>query len=148
MNIVPVISLVIFATSTFGQIPEGTIQDQYYKYCTGSLQHIDKSSSYPSFNPNELCSIKSCFRAISHPEINNIIYKRLRELAEVNFANKIYLFLVEGEDSVEFAEKQNVNLQDDNKLIYISVDNFIGAKEISKGRKIYNKRTRRLMSRQ
>ncbi|SHG63774.1 hypothetical protein SAMN05444372_10851 [Flavobacterium micromati] len=138
---------IILTHLSFGQIPKGRVQDKYYEYCHQNLSKLVQSEVYPYFATNELCSIKKCFRGISYPEINEIIYKRIVELAQLNFEKKIYLYLVEGNRSVERAEKENENLQDDNRLIYISVDDFINAKEITKGKDLYNTETERLTKR-
>ena len=143
-NIIFIIT-VILAQFSFGQIPKGTIQHKYYEYCYENLSKLEKSEVYPYFQTNELCSINKCFRGISYPEINEIIYKRIVELAQVNFEKKIYLYLIEGKGSVERAEKENENLKDDNQLIYISIDDFINAKEITKGKDLYNTETERIM---
>lgn len=63
----------------------------------------------------------------------------------MNFDNKIYLYLIEGKGSVELAEKKNENLEDDNNLIYISIDDFVNAKEITKGKELYNSETEKLI---
>lgn len=136
----------IFVNISFGQIPKGTIQHKYYEYCNENLSKLERSEIYPFFPTEELCSIKKCFRGISYPEINAIIYKRIVELAKANFEKKIYLCLIEGKGSVELAEKKNENLEDDNNLIYISVDDFIGAKEITKGKELYNSETEKLLN--
>jgi len=125
-------------------IPKGSIQWKYYCYCTPNLSHLGRNKAYPLFKTEEFYSIQKCFRNIFIPEINEIIYRRLIEIARKNFKNKIYLYLVSGTGSVEFAEKQNENITDDNHLIYISVDDFIGSKEILKGVEIYNAETRKL----
>lgn len=136
------IVIINFATLSFGQIPKGTIQYKYYDYCNENLSKLERSKVYPFFPTEELCSIKKCFRGISYPEINEIIYKRIVELAKVNFENKIYLFLIEGKGSIELAEKKNENLEDENNLIYISVDDFIDTKEITIGKELYNSETK------
>lgn len=140
-----IIFMLNFANLSFGQIPKGTIQNKYYDYCNENLTKLERSEVYPFFPTEELCSIKKCFRGISYSEINAIIYKRIVEIAKLNFENKIYLFLVEGKGSIELAENNNENLEDDNNLIYISVDDFINAKEITKGKEIYNSETEKLM---
>ena len=137
---------IIFVNVSFGQIPKGTIQYKYYEYCNENLSKLERSEVYPFFPTEELCSIKKCFRRISYPEINAIIYKRIVELAKVNFEKKIYLYLIEGKGSIEVAEKKNKNLEDDNNLIYISVDEFINAKEITKGVELYNSETKKLIN--
>lgn len=138
--------IIIFTNISFGQIPKETIQYKYYDYCNENLSKLERPEGYPLFSTEKLCSIKKCFRGISYPEINEIIYKRIVELAKVNFDKKIYLRLIEGKGSVELAEKKNENLEDDNNLIYISVDDFINAKEITKGKELYNSETEKLMN--
>ena len=143
-NIIFIITFIL-AQFSFGQIPKGTIQQKYYEYCHENLIKLEKSEVYPHFQSNELCSIQKCFRGISYPEINEIIYKRIVELAQVNFQKKIYLYLTEGKGSVERAEKENENVKDDNELIYISIDDFINGKEITTGKDLYNTETERLI---
>lgn len=140
------IIVLIFVNVSFGQIPKGTIQYKYYEYCNENLSKLELSEGFPFFSTEELCSIKKCFRGISYPEINEIIYKRIVELAKLNFEKKIYLYLIEGKGSIEVAEKENENLDDDNNLIYISIDDFINAKEITKGKELYNSETEKLMN--
>ena len=127
-------------------IPKGSVQETYFRYFTQNLRHLHRDKTYPSFPTEKLCSIEKCFRSLSFPEINLIIYRRLIEIARINFKNKIYLYLVAGTGSVQFSEKQNENITDDNHLIYISVDDFICSKEILKGVEIYNAETRELMA--
>ena len=146
MKSLKIIFVLIFVNISLGQIPKGTIQYKYYDYCNENLNKLERSEAYPLFPTEELCSIKKCFRGISYPQINAIIYKRIVELAKVNFEKKIYLFLIEGKGSVELAEKENENLEDDNNLIYISVDEFINAKEITKGVELYNSETKKLIN--
>jgi hypothetical protein len=137
--------ILLLSNIFYGQIPKGSIQDKYYTCCSENLNRLEKIPSYPNFNSDELCSIKKCFRGISYPEINEIIYKRIIELAKINFKNNVLLYLVEGKGSVKFAEQQNEDIKDDNQFIYISVDDFVDAKEISKGRRLYNAQTKKLL---
>ncbi|MES2545762.1 MAG: hypothetical protein V4548_12820 [Bacteroidota bacterium] len=140
-----IIIVLMFSNISFGQIPKGTLQYKYYEYCNENLTELGKISEFPLFKTNELCSIKQCFRNISYSKVNKIIYKRIIELARVNFENKIYLYLIDGKGSIDLAEKKNENIEDDNNLIYISIDDFINVKEITKGRELYNSETKKLM---
>lgn len=127
-------------------IPRSSIQWKYYCYHTPNLRilkYID-TTPYDQLN-DELNSIQSCFSHLDLIEINKLLNNRLIEIARANFKNKIYLYLVSGTGSVEFAEKQNENIEDDNKFIYISVDDFINSKEILNAVEIYNRETKRLM---
>src|SRR5690606_32912834 len=123
-----------------------TSQSKYFEACRTDLNPLEKINDYPLFPVNELCSLRSCFRNISYDPINQVIYKRLAELAERNFYDGIYLFLIEGENSVEKADALNQSISDDQNLIYISVDDFINSPMISKGIKLYNGRMKKLMS--
>ncbi len=139
------IIIIILANVCHGQIKKGTVQYQYYNYCNENLKEMPQDGKFPLFKPGELCSIKNCFRTISYPETNAIIYKRIIEIAKLNFEKKIFLYLIEGEGSVEIADMKNENLEDDNNFIYISVDDFINAKEITIGKELYNSETEKLM---
>lgn len=130
---------------THKETPENSIQYKYYEYCTPNLNILPRIEEFPFFDTNKLCSIKACFRSLSKPEINEVIFKRLVDLARANFKKKIYLCLISGVGSVDYAEKQNEIVKDDNKFIYISVDDMFDDEEIIKGIEIYNSETKRLL---
>ena len=136
----------MFVNISFGQIPpKGTIQYEYYNYYIGNLSRLERSKVYPLYPTEELCSIRKCFRGICYPEINEIIYKRIVEIAKVNFDKKIYLCLIKGKECIELAEMKNKNLEADNKLIYIGIDEIYYDEEVSKGVEFYNSETEKLM---
>jgi hypothetical protein len=146
MKILKIIVVFMFVNISFGQIPpKGTIQYEYYNYCNENLSKLERSKVYPLYPTEELCSIRKCFRGICYPEINEIIYKRIVEIAKVNFDKKIYLCLIKGKECIELAEMKNKNLEDDNKLIYIGIDEIYYDEEVSKGVKLYNSETEKLM---
>jgi hypothetical protein len=146
MKILKIIIVFMFVNISFGQIPpKGTIQYEYYNYCNGNLSKLERSKVYPLYPTEELCSIRKCFRGICYPEINEIIYKRIVEIAKVNFDKKIYLCLIKGKECIELAEMKNKNLEDDNKLIYIGIDEIYYEEEVSKGVELYNSETEKLM---
>lgn len=145
MNKILTIIFLFLAAVSFGQMQKGTIQYKYYDYCTENLSRLEAPKAYPLFKTEDLCSIKACFRSISYPEINEVIYKRIVELARLNFKNNVLLYLIEGKGSVELADKRNETISDDNGFIYISVDDSINADEIRKGVELYNSETKKLM---
>ncbi|CAM3704472.1 hypothetical protein [Flavobacterium chungbukense] len=68
-------------------------------------------------------------------------------MAQKNYRDGIFLFLVEGVGSIEEADKKNEKLNN-SKFIYVSVDDFINSKEISKAKDLYNNETKRLMNKE
>ncbi|UFH36545.1 hypothetical protein [Flavobacterium acetivorans] len=130
---------------SFSQNQMGDIQKKYYTFCHSDLTPLEKIEAYPNFPLEDLCSIKSCFRSISYEEINKVIYKRLIELAIKNFNDGILLYLIDGKKSVKCADKKNLNIDDDNGFIYISIDDFINAKEITIAKELYNNETKKLL---
>jgi hypothetical protein len=146
MKILKIIIVFMLVNISFGQIPpKGTIQYEYYNYCNGNLSKLERSKVYPLYPTEELCSIRKCFRGICYPEVNEIIYKRIVEIAKVNFDKKIYLRLIRGKECIELAEMKNKNLEDDDKLIYIGIDEIYHDGEVSKGVELYNSETEKLM---
>lgn len=137
--------LLLTSSTLFSQNSMGNIQEKYYIFCRNDLNPIERIETYPNFPVEDLCSIKSCFRSISYEEINKVIYKRLIELAVKNFNDGILLYLIEGKKSVKYADKKNLNLDDDNGFIYISIDDFINAKEITIAKDLYNNQTKKLL---
>ena len=136
----------MFVNISFGQIPpKGTVQYKYYDYCNGNLSKLEQIKIYPLYPTEELCSIRKCFRAICYPEINEVIYKRIVEIAKMNFEDKIYLRLIRGKECIKLAEMKNKNLEDDDELIYIGIDEIYYDEEVSKGVELYNSETEKLM---
>jgi hypothetical protein len=134
-----------FNVKDYVEIPKGSLQWKYYTYCVSNLKPIKRIKTYPGFRVEDLCSIRSCFQALLRPEISEVMYKRLVEIARDNYKNKIYLYLISGKGSVEIAEEHNRSIQKQNDFIYISVDSFINSKEIQKRIEIYNNETTRLL---
>jgi hypothetical protein len=140
-----IIILLLVSNVSFSQNQMGDIQKKYYTSCHIDLTPMEKIEAYPNFPVEDLCSIESCFRNISYEEINKVIYERLTELAIKNFNEGILLYLIDGEKSVKCADKKNLNINDDNGFIYISIDNFINAKEITIAKELYNNETKKLL---
>jgi len=129
----------------FGQNQMEALQEKHYTFCHKGLGVIEGLEAYPNFPTEDLCSIKLCFRSISYDAINKVVYKRLIEIASKNFNNGVLLYLINGAKSIERADKENMNLNDDNGFIYVSIDDFINAKEIIIAKDIYNNETKRLL---
>lgn len=140
-----VIILLLVSNISFSQNQMGDIQKKYYTFCRSDLAPIEKIEAYPNFLVEDLCSIKSCFRSISYEEVNKVIHKRLTELAIKNFNEGILLYLIDGKNSVKCADKKNLNINDDNGFIYVSIDDFINAKEITIAKELYNDETKKLL---
>ena len=140
-----VIILLLASNVLFSQNQMGEIQKKHYTFCHNDLTPIEKIQAYPYFQDEDLCSIKSCFRSISYEEVNKVIYKRLTELAIKNFNKGILLYLIDGKKSVKCADKKNLNINDDNGFIYVSIDDFINAKEITIAKELYNSETKKLL---
>ncbi len=134
-----------FNVKDYVEIPKGSLQWKYYTYCVSNLKPIKRIKTYPSFRVEDLCSIRKCFQFLSFPEISEVIYSRLIEIARDNYKNKIYLYLISGKGSVGIAEEHNRGIQKQNDFIYISVDTFINSSEIQKRIDIYNNETKRLL---
>ena len=64
-----VIILLFVSNVLFSQNQMGDIQKKYYTFCHSDLTPIEKIQTYPYFQGEDLCSIKSCFRSISYKEV-------------------------------------------------------------------------------
>jgi hypothetical protein len=142
-----IILCLFVSINLFGQNQMGNLQVKHYTFCHQDLSKLEKIEAYPNFPVDDLCSIKSCFRSISYKEINEAIYQRLIEIASKNFNDGVLLYLIDGTKSTNRANKENINLNDDNGFIYISIDDFINATEIIIAKEIYNNETERLIKR-
>ncbi|KAF2332940.1 hypothetical protein [Flavobacterium ginsenosidimutans] len=137
--------IILIANTAFSQKLKETPQSKYYNFCRSDLSKIERIPQFPFFPTEELCSIKKCFRSISYKEINEVIYNRLIEIAQKNYSDGILLYLLEGDGSAEEADKKNKKTNN-NKFIYVSIDDFINSEEISKGKDLYNNETKKLMN--
>jgi hypothetical protein len=144
MKILSLLFLLI-SIKLFGQNKMGIIQERHYTFCHRDLKAIERIAAYPNFAVEDLCSIKSCFRSIGHDEINKVVHLRLIEIAAINFNYGKFICLISGTKSIERADNENLNVEDDNGFIYVSIDDFINASEISKAQDIYNDETIRLI---
>lgn len=127
------------------EIPKGSLQWEYYTYCIPNLKPFKRIKTYPGFRVEDLCTIRSCFQALLRPEISEVMYKRLVEIARHFYKNKIHIYLISGKGSVERAEEYNRNRQKETDFIYISVDSFINSSEIQKRIDIFNNETAKLL---
>ena len=144
MKMVTLLFLLVSVTLS-GQTQMGDLQEKHYSFCHKDLDVIERLEAYPNFPTQDLCSIQSCFRSIGYEAINEVIYKRLLEIAAINFNKGILLYLIDGPKSIEHANIENVNLNDDKGFIYISIDEFLNAREIIIAKDIYNTQTKRLL---
>lgn len=125
-------------------IPHGSKQEKYFLYEPTGLTFLHPLPSYPYNDLNRLRSLKDCFRGFLVPEINEVIYKRIQEIARINYFNHIYLYLISGENSIAYAEQQNRNHQDG--CIYIGLSEDDCSNEVKRGIELYNTETSRLKS--
>jgi hypothetical protein len=141
--------VILFAFSinfSFAQDKNENMNEKYYSRCFDNLKPIQKSENFPNFDPNILCSLRICFGLLRYEETNIIIKQRLIDLANKFYAEGIVLKLVTGKESVQYANEKNKNLEDDDKLIYISIFDNIDWIEIAKAIETYNSETQRLIN--
>jgi hypothetical protein len=127
------------------ELPKGSLQEKYYYYCCPDLSKLKRSEKYTFYKTENICSIRESISAACLIGMEKLGYDRLKEIAGFFFKKRIYLHLIAGVGSVDFAEVQNKNIKDDHRLIYVSVDDCLDIQEIKKAVDVYNRETKRLM---
>lgn len=126
-------------------IPHNSLQYKYFNRIIPGLTQLNCKNTYPCNDVNELVSLRFCFDAFIYPELKDVIFNRIVEIARLNFKNKVFLKLIEGEQSEALAEQQNKKNDTKHRLIYISIRNSQYDDNITKCIELYNAETERLI---
>lgn len=128
------------------EIQRNSLQYKYYNRTIPGLSPLKCKDTYPCNDVMGLTSLRYCFAAFFYPELKEVIFNRIVEIAQLNFRHKIFIQLVQGENSVQLAEQKNKKTKAGHGLIYISIENPTHDELVTKSIELYNNETQRLMS--
>ncbi|WP_343617575.1 hypothetical protein [Flavobacterium sp.] len=102
---------------------DNSISTQFHTKCLEDLtQGNEMFEKYPNLKTMKFCSILECTSLLAYKEKDAKLWaeQRLIEIATKLFNQGTPVFLNSGMDSYLSAEQKNINLEDDNHILYIS----------------------------
>lgn len=121
--------------------------------CFENLTPIKEFENYPNWKNAELCTLIDAIVLLEFKsgdkEFDDRVHlsfiNRLREIAGILFNEKSPVLLVSGMDSSFDANKENINILDDDNVIYVSIGECIIPKSWHEAKEIFNSETRMLL---
>ena len=126
------------------EIVDNSISTQLYTKCFENLNHGDEIlEKYPNWKDAKLCSLMYCMMLLSFED------KEVQLMGEgrlVGIATQLYqegnpVILIMGMESYLKAKKSNENLQDDDRIVYISYGECTNPTFLTRAAEIVNKQT-------
>jgi hypothetical protein len=142
----------LFSQNSDGKISSETYSDKFQTYCFENLKTFKELDSLPNWQ-NHTCSIIDNLFLLQIKTENNTFdeelhksaIKRLREIAKLFYLDKTPIILTSGMDSFLETEERNKNLEDDNKIIYVSIGDCTLPKNWYDGKEAFNSETIKLL---
>lgn len=130
------------------EIEDHSISAQLYTKCYENLNHgAEILEKYPAFKETKLCSLAYCMMLLAYQdqEIQQIGEDRLIGITTQLYREGNPVILIMGMESSLEAEKRNENLDDDDRIVYISYGECTNPPFLREGAEIVNKQTRTLI---
>lgn len=147
------IILFLFSLQVFSQEIENkdeilSIQDIYLSQCFEELQIIDELNKYPAFENQRFCNLEHTMYLLEYKEefVRKEAIKRLKEIANLFYLENKYIVLTQGMDSFYISEKENLNLNDDDGKIYISLGECVIPNSMNEAKHIFNDEMKKLFT--
>ena len=147
------IILFLFSLQVFSQEIENkdeilSIQDIYLSQCFEELQIIDELNKYPAFENQRFCNLEHTMYLLEYKEefVRKEAIKRLKEIANLFYLENKYIVLTHGMDSFYISEKENLNLNDDDGKIYISLGECVIPNSMNEAKHIFNDEMKKLFT--
>nr|WP_315245769.1 hypothetical protein [uncultured Flavobacterium sp.] len=142
----------IFSQSSEGNVYAENIGDKIQTHCFENLKPFKELDSLPNWK-NHTCSIIDNLFLLQintenksfNEELHKSAINRLREISNLFYLEKTPIILTSGMDSFLETEEKNKNLEDDNKIIYVSIGECTMPRNWSEGKEAFNSETMRLL---
>lgn len=125
-----------------------SISTQLYTKCFENLnQGAELLEKYPAWKDTKLCSLMYCMVLLGFQdkEAQLIAEDRLIGIATQLYCEGNPVILIMGMDSSLDAQKKNQNLEDDNRIVYISYGDCTNPEYLRQGADIVNHQTMQLI---
>ncbi|URM36980.1 hypothetical protein [Flavobacterium anhuiense] len=148
-----VVLLLLLGIQGFCQNETDSLDDQIYVEifgkCFSQVKPLPEVKNRTKLNKIPFCSLYQCVRYIQYVEyekkIQDAILKRAVEIAALLYKNGTPIHLISGMNSSDRALIKNANLNDDDKLVYISVAECISSSTLDRIQEAVNNETTRLI---
>ena len=145
--------VLLFGFQGYSQTETNSIEDQIlidiFGKCFSEVKPLPEVKNRAKLNKIPFCSLYQCVRYIQYVEyekkIQEAILKRSAEIAALLYKNETPVYLISGMSSSDKALIKNTNLNDDNKLVYISVAECVSSSTLDKIQEVVNNETTRLI---
>lgn len=150
--IIIVFNNLIYSQNSDENIHKDTISNKIQTHCFESLRPFKELDSLPNWK-NHTCSIIDNLFLLQintenksfNEELHKSAINRLREISNLFYLEKTPIILTSGMDSFLKTMEENKNLEDDNKIIYVSIGECTVPRNWSKGKEAFNSETMRLL---
>ena len=144
---------ILFLTSKFfsQDLNEKTeiisLQSDYLQNCFNNLQPFEELAKFPAFENEKFCNLDDCLLLFEFKEefIRKLAIDRIKKIAQLFVNEGKYIVLTSGMDSFYDSNQKNLNINDDNGRIYISVSDCLLSKGRSEAIDIFNLETKKLI---
>lgn len=131
---------------------EETMEKTYietYGKCFSQLKPLSETKSKSELQNITFCSLYQCLKFVDFGEyeerIQKAILKRALEITLLLYNQKTPVYLVSGMNSSEKAFQKNLNLNDDDNLVYISIAECISSSNLEQIKETVNTKTSKLI---
>lgn len=123
------------------------LQNKIENRCFENLNPKEVFQKYPSFQKHNFCTFIDCIFLLAYKEedVHLAASERLKEIATILYNEKTPVILTTGMDSFLDAKEKNKNLNDDDKIIYVSIGDCVNPAFINEGKDIFNTETYKLI---
>ncbi|WP_281635797.1 hypothetical protein [Flavobacterium marginilacus] len=143
----------LFSQNSDGNVSAETISDKIQTHCFENLKPFKELDSLPNWK-NHTCTILDNLVLLQintknksfDEELHKSVISRLREISNLFYLDKTPIILTSGMDSFLETEEKNKNLEDDNKIIYVSIGECIMPRTWYEAKEIFNSETRKLIN--
>ena len=142
----------IFSQSSEGNVYTENIGDKIQTHCFENLKPFKELDSLPNWK-NHTCTIIDNLFLLQintenksfNEELHKSVINRLREISKLFYLDGTPIILTSGMDSFLETEKKNKNLEDDNKIIYVSIGECTMPRNWHEGKDAFNSETIKLL---
>lgn len=134
----------IFSQTTIDLSNKETIHQVVFAHCFNELKPIENFKDIPAFQGMKFCNIYETMSLFYYKQ-DEIAIERMHQISKLFYLAGCPIILTTGKDSGYKATQENINLLDDNKIIYISIAECVVSDSENKAKDVFNKATLELI---
>ena len=143
-------SIIKLSAQEIEQTSENSIELKVYNKCFEDFRPLPESEYYNSLKEIKFCNLVECVAGFEYCKkernMQIAILKRAIEINNLLYNEHTPVILTYGMDSGFNANKKNLNINDDNNLIYISIADCLTTNSLEEFASAFNAETRKLIN--